>query len=315
VRKPGFTLIELLVVMAIIAILIGLLLPAVQKVREAAYRMKCTNNLKQIGLGVHNYEVTNGLLPPAWTPDSGTATYGSDYGVIKQGQNQSVPITGTIHYLLLPYIEQDNLYQLGRNSPTTYNSSTSGVPDVILNILICPVDSTLNSNKQRYNYASTNYAANLMIFDPRGPGNVIQGMPNGTSNTVIFTERYKVCAPTVPPLGGGYTGPAWAMHPAFVNHGWDTPVYGWHDYSTYLGYYPQNASLPDPSFDGGAGFAFQVNPQAQACDWRVTQGAHTGVMNALLGDGSVRGVKGAITLGTWTAANNPKIRTVLGSDW
>jgi len=297
VKKPGFTLIELLVVMAIIAILIGLLLPAVQKVREAAYRMKCSNNLKQIGLGVHNYELTNGLLPPAWTPDQGSGTFGSNYGLV----NQQAPITGTIHYLLLPYIEQDNLYQLGKNSPTTYNASSTGVPDNKVNIYLCPVDSTLNSSLQRYNYASTNYSANLMIFDPRGPGNVTQGMPNGTSNTVIFTERYKVCAPS----WGGYTGPAWAMHPAFVGHGWDTPVYGWHDYGG--GY--------DPSFDGGVGFAFQVAPAPTACDWRVVQGAHTGVINALLGDGSVRGVRGSLTVGTWTIANNPKIRQPLGSDW
>ena len=302
VRKPGFTLIELLVVIAIIAILIGLLLPAVQKVREAAYRMKCQNNLKQIGLAVHNYELTKGKVPPAWIPDRGGATFNTNHGVINSGrQNEAIPITGTIHYLILPYIEQDNLYQAGRNSTTTYNSSTPGVPDTIVNIYLCPVDSTLNSNKQRYNYASTNYAANLMIFDPKGPGTVTQSMPNGTSNTVIFAERYKVCEPT----WGGYTGPAWAMHPAYVGHAWDTPVYGTHE-----------AGHPhDPSFDGGTGFAFQVAPAPNACDWRVTQGAHTGVMNALLGDGSVRGVSESITVQTWLTANHPKIRQPLGSDW
>jgi len=308
VRKPGFTLIELLVVMAIIAILIGLLLPAVQKVREAAYRMKCTNNLKQIGLGVHNYELTNGLLPPAWIPDQGGGTGNTNYGVINPGtQQQTIPITGTIHFLILPYIEQDNLYQKARNSATTYNASTSGVPDTIVQIYLCPVDASLNSNKQRYGYASTNYSANLMVFDPKGPGNVIQGMPNGTSNTVIFTERYKHCAPD----WGGVTDPAWAMHPAYVGHGWDTPVHGWHDYNAYIGGFPQY----DPSYDGGVGFAFQVSPTPQACDWRVSQGAHTGVMNALLGDGSVRGVRGSLTVGTWVQANNPKLRQPLGSDW
>src|SRR5262245_23739029 len=137
--RRAFTLIELLVVIAIIAVLIGLLLPAVQKVREAANRMKCQNNLKQLGLGLHNYEGTVGQLPPAMRPHLDPAyptspAYFFSWGVLAE---------------LTPYLEQTNLYRTMDLTKPLYLNSGSGyyVPapndfavGSVVKIFLCPSD-------------------------------------------------------------------------------------------------------------------------------------------------------------------------------
>ena len=301
----GFTLIELLVVIAIIAILIGLLLPAVQKVREAAARMQCSNNLKQLGTAVHNFQSTYAVIPPV----EGSTTANA-YGSYKSPAGAS----GTIFFYLLPYIEQDNLYKKA-------NGDSMNVGSNVVKGFLCPSDpSAINANNyggcgvmqsiyvQRQGFGSSNYAANVMVFEPRGTQSVEVAMRDGTSNTVMFAERFRNCSPDGA-NGGGCTLPAWAWN-TIKNGGdpWSSPTFGAQD----DGIGQMNAG--GAKFSNG-GVAFQAGPSIQKCNWYVTQGGHSGTMQVGLGDGSARGVSGGISVTTWVNACNPGDGAVLGSDW
>ncbi|HEY1187780.1 MAG TPA: DUF1559 domain-containing protein, partial [Gemmata sp.] len=140
--RRGFTLIELLVVIAIIAILIGLLLPAVQKVREAAARMTCSNKMKQIGLALHNYENANSKLPPAGTGYSWCASAAGG-----PGDTRIFNSNGLV--LLLPYLEQDNLFrQFNLQQASARTGDTAGSPWQNNNATLASVvgDPTTNGN-------------------------------------------------------------------------------------------------------------------------------------------------------------------------
>ncbi|VTT98533.1 Uncharacterized protein OS=Blastopirellula marina DSM 3645 GN=DSM3645_20912 PE=4 SV=1: N_methyl_2: SBP_bac_10: SBP_bac_10 [Gemmataceae bacterium] len=165
-KRAGFTLIELLVVIAIIAILIGLLLPAVQKVREAAARMTSSNNIKQMCLACHGYHDANMKFPL--------------YGTISSTPN--VPSPGmSIHFQILPYIEQQNVY----------NQGTAGYSQFI-KTFIDPTDTSVGSTT-----GLTSYGFNPLVFGTTTVSLTnLTTMSDGTSNTLMQAQRVAVCGTT-----------------------------------------------------------------------------------------------------------------------
>ncbi len=289
-RPAGFTLIELLVVIAIIAVLIGLLLPAVQKVREAANRMKCTSNLKNVGLALHQFHDTHGKFPPARINASATApvTVG---GVTYRTQHSWAPFT-------LPYLEQDNLarrysFALEWDDP---NPQQRSVIQTQLKILQCPsakADRTAPANGGACSdytpitgYAPALATVGRLVDQVGDPGGVMRAnemwrfadITDGTSQTIMFVEcagrnelwqAGRLVAPT------GAAGGPWAAEGSpFV-------LRGAHPDGT------RNTPNP-PSWTGTCAVNCTNDNEVYAF--------HSGGTNVMLADGSVRFLRADISI-------------------
>lgn len=304
--RRGFTLIELLVVIAIIAILIGLLLPAVQKVREAAARAQCTNNLKQMGLAINNMAGTyNGKLPPSIgsfpTPNQGRCPAGGS-------------AFGGLLYFVLPFIEQNNLYQLSSCGGSGYDVEIGGGGAVeyrAVKTYVCPSDPTSNSgNGINGGWSVGSYCYNGQVFqsDSKGYANYPATFQDGTSNTILFSEQY----------GGA--------NPAFPS---GFPSLWWWDYNSFQAPQGSDGDCGSIGYSGPAYLPLFLPPVSYCMNnyvsttWGASPSAcmcravspHTGGINTGLADGSVRMVSSGISGNTWYSACTPYGGEVLGPDW
>ncbi|MBN9119013.1 MAG: DUF1559 domain-containing protein [Planctomycetes bacterium] len=302
--RKGFTLIELLVVIAIIAILIGLLLPAVQKVREAASRLKCSNNLKQIGLAMHGYHDTTGTLPP------GVADATPYWG------------QGNWQVSILPHIEQAavrNVYfdygvPNGRNY--YHNDNLNGATGKQLALLLCPSDTPntagwpANGKSASYhnyvanfgntaidesaNWQAATYNGLTFLGAPftRGRPKALNLITDGTSSTLMVSEL-------IQGQRHDLRGCTW-----------------WGSGSGFVASLKPNDTAPDLSWSDSSWC--DPNPPNPPCAFRSSayvfgaRSRHTGGVNVVLCDGSVRFIPNAIQPATWQALSTSQGGEIAG---